>query len=58
MSKNHTPTMNPLECRHTNAVAKEIQANQLVRAIEEMIPDTKLSNHMRAILKPCIYVLL
>lgn len=58
LSKGHTPTINPLECWDKKLLDIEIKSNQLVRAIEEMIPDVKLSNHMRAILKPCIFVLL
>jgi len=58
LSKGHTPVVNPLECDAKNALDIEIQANQLLRAIQEMIPDAKLSNYMRAILKPCLYVML
>jgi len=50
--------LNPLECHSKDSLDIEIQANQLLRAIQEMIPDAKLSNFMRAILKPCLYVLL
>ena len=56
--KDHTPTLNPLECREKNPIALEIRANQIMRVFEEMIPDAKLSNYMKAILKPCLYVLL
>jgi len=58
LSKNHTPTINPLECRDKNPADIEIKANQLVIAIQELIPDAKLSNYMKAILKPCLFVLL
>gem|GEM_PF-2505495 len=58
ISKTHTPTINPLECRFKTPRELDIQTNQLVRALEEMLPDDKLSNTMRAIVKPCIYVLL
>jgi len=47
-----------MECRERNSLDREIKANQLVRAIQEMIPDAKLTNFMRAILKPVIYILL
>ena len=50
--------INPLDCFTKNSLDIEIQANQLLKAIEEMIPDAKLTNFMRAILKPCLYVLL
>jgi len=58
LSKGNTPTINPLQCRKTNSLDIEIQANQLVMAIQEMIPDARLSNFMKALLKPVIYVLL
>jgi len=58
LSKWNTPTINPLECWSNDANEIEVKANQLVRAIQEMIPEAKLTNYMRAILKPCIYVLL
>lgn len=58
LAKWHTPVLNPLECHSKDSLDIEIQANQLLRAIQEMIPDAKLSNFMRAILKPCLYVLL
>jgi hypothetical protein len=47
-----------LQCRKTNSLDIEIQANQLVMAIQEMIPDARLTNFMKALLKPVIYVLL
>lgn len=56
--KDYTPTLNPLECWETNPIHIEIRANQLMRVFEEMIPDAKLSNYMKAVLKPCLYVLL
>jgi len=58
LSKGHTPVLNPLECTAKNSLDIEIQATQLLRAIQEMIPDAKLSNFMRTILKPCLYVML
>ena len=58
LSKWNTPTINPLQCWETNSLDIEIQANQLVMAIQEMIPDARLTNFMKAILKPVIYVLL
>lgn len=58
LSKWHTPTINPLECRLKEPLEIELMANQLVTAFQEMIPDSKLSNQMKTILKPCIYVLL
>jgi len=50
--------LNPLECRLTDPLEIELVANQLVTAFEEMIPDARLSNQMKAVLKPCLYVLL
>jgi len=58
LSKWHTRVINPLECDAKTSLDMEIQANQLMRAIQEMIPEAKLSNFMRAILKPCLYVML
>ena len=58
LSKWNTPTFNPLECRLKEPSEIELTANQLVTAFEEMIPDARLSNQMKAILKPCLYVLL
>lgn len=50
--------MNPLECRVKEERDIELRANQIVTAFEEMIPDAKLSNQMKAVLKPCVFVLL
>ena len=47
-----------MECRERNSLDIEIKANQLVRAIQEMIPDAKLTNFMKAVLKPVVYILL
>jgi len=58
LSKSFTPTINPLECRLKTPRELDIQTNQIVRALEEMLPDAKLSLTMRAIIKPCIYTLL
>lgn len=56
--KGFTPTINPLECWENDPELIEVHAQHLVRAFEEILQDTKLTNYMRAILKPCIYVLL
>lgn len=50
--------MNPLEIPDKSEENIELYTQQLVRVFEEMIPDAKLSNYMRAILTPCIATLL
>jgi hypothetical protein len=51
-------TINPLEFRSNDKAEKELYANHLVEAFEEILSDTKLTNHMKALLKPCLYVLI
>lgn len=58
LSEWNIPCFNPMECRERNSLDIEIKANQLVRAIQEMIPDAKLTNFMKAVLKPVVYILL
>lgn len=57
-SKGKTPCMNPMEIRNRDEKSIELQTQQLVRVFEQIIPDAKLSNYMRAVIKPCIAILL
>jgi len=58
LMKGYTRTINPLECRDTDPDLIELQAQNLVRAFESLVPDAKLSAYMRTLLKPCLFVLL
>lgn len=57
-SKNYTPCLNPFEFENRDSVSIELYIQQLITVFEEIIPDTKLSNYMKAILAPSIGVLL
>lgn len=57
-SKWRTPCINPMEIQNRDEKTIELQTQQLVSVFEEIIPDAKLSNYMRAVIKPCIAVLL
>ncbi len=56
--KGFVATINPLEFWSTDIREKELYANHLVDAFEEMLDESSLTTHMKALLKPCIYVLL
>ncbi|MEZ4950649.1 MAG: hypothetical protein R2784_14880 [Saprospiraceae bacterium] len=55
--KGHDTCINPLEVRD-NSKRVELTTQQLVRVFGEMIPEARLTNYMKALLKPCIYTLL
>ncbi|NVJ92346.1 MAG: DUF87 domain-containing protein [Methylocystaceae bacterium] len=57
----HMPVLNPLDCAGTTAQEREVIADQLVNAFEELLKGSSgntLSLNMRALLKPCFLVLL
>lgn len=57
-SKWKTPCLNPMELQNRDEKTIELQTQQLVRVFEQIIPDAKLSNYMRAVIKPCVAILL
>ena len=58
LRKGYTPCINPMELDDKTKMSLDLMTQQLVRVFWELIPDAKLSNYMRALLKPCIYTLL
>lgn len=58
LREGHTVTINPLELRSRSLRDIEISTQSLVNVFEELIPDSRLSNYMRALLNPCIATLL
>jgi hypothetical protein len=58
LREGHTVTINPLELRSRSLRDIEICTQSLVNVFEELIPDSKLTNYMRALLNPCIATLL
>lgn len=58
LKKGYTPTINPMQIHGINIENVEMHAQGISAVFEEMIPDGKLSNYMRAILNPCISTLL
>jgi len=53
-----TPCINPFELSDYNKTNIELHTQQLTRVFEELIPDAKLTNYMKAVLKPCLTTLL
>lgn len=58
LKEGHTVTINPLELRSWSLRDIEITTQSLVGVFEELIPDARMSNYMRALLNPCIATLL
>lgn len=58
MKKWYTPCINPLEIDGITKDTVEFHAQTLLDVFEEMLPDAKLSNYMRTILKPCLTTML
>ncbi|MEZ5059720.1 MAG: hypothetical protein R2879_22025 [Saprospiraceae bacterium] len=58
LRKDMIPCINPLEVRDNSKEGIELTTQQLVRVFGEMIPEARLTNYMKALLKPCIYTLL
>ena len=54
----HTATINPFELRSWSLNDIEISTQSLVNVFEELIPDARMSNYMKALLNPCIATLL
>ena len=53
-----TPCINPFELSDYSKWNIELHTQQLTKVFEELIPDAKLSNYMKAVLKPCLTTLL
>jgi len=56
-----TPVLNPFECKGATAQEREVIADQLVNAFEELLKGSagsSLTLNMRTLLKPCTLVLL
>jgi len=61
LHENHTPTLNPLDAVGASMSEKEVIAQQLVNAFEELLKGSSgnsLTVNMRALLLPCLLVLL
>jgi|GEM_PF-1611574 len=61
LHEGHSPVINPLECEGASSSEREVIADQLVGAFEELLKGdggSSLSLNMRTLLKPCLLVLL
>jgi len=58
LKEGYTATINPLEMWSWKLRDIEITTQSLVSVFEELIPDAKLTNYMKALLNPCIATLL
>ena len=58
LKSDHTPCINPFELRERTKESIELHTQQLTRVFSEMIPDARLTNYMKAVLKPCLATIL
>ena len=58
LRKDMTPCINPLEIPDNSKESLDLVTQQLVRVFGELIPEARLTNYMKALLKPCLYTLL
>lgn len=58
LKEGYTATINPLELWSRSLRDIEITTQSLVNVFEELIPDARLTNYMKALLNPCIATLL
>jgi hypothetical protein len=58
LKEGYIVTINPLELRSSSLRDIEISTQSLVSVFEELIPDAKMTNYMKALLNPCIATLL
>lgn len=54
----YTPCINPFQLSDYGKESIELHTQQLTRVFSEMIPDVKLTNYMKAVLKPCLSTIL
>ncbi len=54
----YTPTLNPFQLYNNNEYNIELTSQFLVKAFQELVPKSILSNQMSALLMPCITTLL